>query len=144
MGNIKGLTPGKHGFHVHQSGELGNGCQDAGGHYNPNNKTHGDLDADIRHEGDFGNIKANSDGEASINITKTGSDLNKLIGRAIVVHEKEDDLGLGIAPDSKTTGTAGARLDCCLIQWEASSALSSSSLLSLIISVTLLALSQSL
>ena len=34
-------TPSKHGFHVHEHGELGNSCSDAGGHYNPHGKTHG-------------------------------------------------------------------------------------------------------
>ena len=37
--------------------------------------------------------------------------------RAIVVHDKEDDLGAGGASDSLTTGAAGARLDCCIIDW---------------------------
>lgn len=32
---------GKHGFHVHDKGDLGNQCVDAGGHYNPANMTHG-------------------------------------------------------------------------------------------------------
>ena len=30
-----------HGFHVHENGDLGNQCSDAGGHYNPKDKTHG-------------------------------------------------------------------------------------------------------
>ncbi len=29
------LSDGQHGFHVHEFGELGNYCDDAGGHYNP-------------------------------------------------------------------------------------------------------------
>ena len=34
-GRIYGLKKGLHGFHVHQNGELGNNCKDAGGHFNP-------------------------------------------------------------------------------------------------------------
>ena len=34
------------------------------------------------------------------------------------MHEKEDDLGKGGTTDSEATGSAGARLDCCTIDWE--------------------------
>ena len=32
---LSGLSPGSHGFHVHENGDLGNNCVAAGGHYNP-------------------------------------------------------------------------------------------------------------
>ena len=34
-GRIFGLEPGKHGFHVHAVGDLGDDCKAAGGHFNP-------------------------------------------------------------------------------------------------------------
>jgi len=115
-GEISGLTPGKHGFHVHQNGSLGNSCKDAGGHYNPNQKNHGSLNAAERHEGDFGNIVADNQGVATISVARKGSKLADIINRAIVVHAGVDDLGQGGDPGSLKTGNAGARLDCCLIQ----------------------------
>lgn len=32
---VTGLTPGLHGFHIHELGDLSNGCVSAKGHYNP-------------------------------------------------------------------------------------------------------------
>ena len=42
-------------------------------------------------------------------------DTNVLL-KAIVVHEGQDDLGLGGDAGSTATGNAGARLGCCVIQ----------------------------
>lgn len=36
-GQITNLTPGKHGFHIHALGDLSNGCDSTGGHFNPHN-----------------------------------------------------------------------------------------------------------
>lgn len=33
--SISGLQPGEHGFHIHEKGDLTNGCLSMGGHYNP-------------------------------------------------------------------------------------------------------------
>ena len=40
-GVIRGLEPGKHGFHIHATGDLGDGCKAAGGHFNPFNVRNG-------------------------------------------------------------------------------------------------------
>ncbi|KAG0746143.1 hypothetical protein G6F57_008161 [Rhizopus arrhizus] len=116
--SFTGLKPGKHGFHVHEFGDHTNGCISAGPHYNPHGKTHGAPDADIRHAGDLGNITASSSGEASLNIKDSQVKLigpYTVIGRTIVVHADEDDLGLGGHELSPTTGNAGDRLACGVI-----------------------------
>ena len=54
--------------------------------------------------------------------------------RTIVVHADEDDLGAGLgsaADESKRTGNAGARLDCCLVTHTAGAAASSQAQLAL-------------
>uniref|UniRef100_A0A6A7G293 Superoxide dismutase [Cu-Zn] n=1 Tax=Hirondellea gigas TaxID=1518452 RepID=A0A6A7G293_9CRUS len=117
-GEITGLQPGDHGFHVHMFGDLSDGCLSAAGHYNPHNKEHGGPTVDNRHVGDLGNITAGDDGKATIDITDSLVSLTgqfSVIGRAVVVHADTDDLGLGGHDDSKTTGHAGGRLACGVI-----------------------------
>jgi len=115
---MKGLTPGKHGFHIHQFGNLTGGCKTAGGHYNPHGKTHGGPGNPNRHVGDLGNVEAGADG---VGILKLEDDLVQLsgefsvIGRAMVCHAGEDDLGKGGHDDSLTTGHAGGRVACGVI-----------------------------
>lgn len=109
-GWITGLTPGKHGFHVHTSGDVsGDGCNSTGSHYNPRMAPHGSPknEANRRHIGDLGNIVANQDGVAFVKITDhiiTLSGTESILGRALVVHANEDDL--------TATANTGARLAC--------------------------------
>jgi|SRR5579871_112858 len=107
-GEITGLTPGGHGFHVHQFGD----CSSAdpkchGAHFNPDKKKHGGPDAEERHVGDLGNIMANDMGIATIKMKDKVialSGLHNIIGRSIIIHAKEDDL------KSDPAGNAGDRI----------------------------------
>lgn len=107
-GEVTGLKPGEHGFHVHEYGD----CSDAdgkcaGGHFNPTGAPHGGRDAEQRHDGDLGNIKADDDGKAVINFQDRVLRLNgprSILGRGLVVHADPDDL------KTQPTGNAGARV----------------------------------
>lgn len=111
-GDVNGLTPGMHGFHIHDFGDCSDSGKAAGGHYNPKNNPHGNVLKDGQahaHAGDMGNVEADSQGVAHINVTIPGMTLagGKLsaAGRAVVVHEKADDFG-------QPVGNAGGRVGC--------------------------------
>ncbi|XP_003737085.1 superoxide dismutase [Cu-Zn] [Galendromus occidentalis] len=117
-GEVTGLKEGKHGFHVHQYGDTTNGCVSAGAHFNPTNKTHGGPSDEERHVGDLGNLIADKDGKAKVDIVDKLIALEGahcIIGRSLVVHADEDDLGKGGHELSSTTGNAGARVACAVI-----------------------------
>ena len=113
VADVEGLEPGKHGFHIHQFGDCSaSDGTSAGGHFNPENVAHGGPDASVRHVGDLGNLEADESGKAHYErvdtfVTLSGS--HSVIGRAVVVHAKEDDLS------SQPTGAAGSRLACGVI-----------------------------
>ena len=109
-GTVRNLTPGKHGFHVHEFGDLSDlkEGKSTGGHFSPGGHDHGkpSNEAAERHIGDLGNITAGENGVANVDITDDVIDLhgkNSIVGRGIVVHAKEDDFG-------QPTGNAGARV----------------------------------
>jgi len=118
--NVTGLKVGNHGFHIHGNGN----CKDPGSHFNPAKKDHGfifESDRDY-HIGDFGNIEIEEnsilDKSYSVNSKLAGifaENGNNVIGKVFVLHEGEDDLGLGDEDDSKTTGHAGRKMACCVI-----------------------------
>jgi superoxide dismutase, Cu-Zn family len=104
-GEVTGLKPGKHGFHIHMFGDLrAPDGMSAGGHYNPHGAPHGSPESKEHHEGDLGNIEANSQGVAKINVKAGDLELDEVVGRTVVVHGDADDL------KSQPAGNAGPRI----------------------------------
>jgi Cu-Zn family superoxide dismutase len=113
VADVTGLTPGKHGFHVHEFGDCSSSDgNSAGGHFNPKHKQHGAPDASDRHACDLGNIEADASGKAHLEwsdkvMKLSGAD--SIVGHSVIVHEKVDDL------KTQPTGNAGGRLACGVI-----------------------------
>jgi len=113
VASLTGLTPGKHGFHIHEFGDCS--AEDgtsAGGHFNPAGMPHSMPSSDKRHAGDMGNLEAGSDGTAHMDYVDAVMSLSgehSIIGHSVIVHEKEDDL------KTQPTGNAGARVACGVI-----------------------------
>ena len=112
---VSQAPPGRHGLHVHEQGQCGDGGKAAGDHYNPNRVKHGYLPEEGftgAHAGDLGNIEVGLDGTGTLELTVPGLSLRSgphpVIGRAIILHAREDDFG-------QPTGNAGGRIGCGVI-----------------------------
>ena len=112
-GEVLGLAPGQHGFHVHEYGDCSAlDAGSAGAHFNPDKKPHGGPDDASRHVGDLGNITADDTGKATISLKDkliALSGEHSIIGRAVIVHADKDDF------KSQPGGNAGERLACGVI-----------------------------
>ncbi|NKB25631.1 MAG: superoxide dismutase family protein [Kiritimatiellae bacterium] len=107
---LSGLSPGKHGFHIHEYGDCsGADGKTAGGHFNPHGKHHSGPNKPERHVGDLGNILADKEGNATYTRVDTHVTIESIIGKSLIVHAKEDDL------TSQPTGAAGPRVACGVI-----------------------------
>jgi Cu-Zn family superoxide dismutase len=113
VADVTGLTPGQHGFHIHEFGDCSApDATSAGGHFNPHHTQHGSPDAAARHAGDFGNLEADASGKAHYERVDTTISLDgadSIVGHGVIVHEKADDL------KTQPTGNAGARVACGVI-----------------------------
>jgi superoxide dismutase, Cu-Zn family len=113
VADLNGLTPGKHGFHIHEFGDCSaKDAASAGSHFNPQGTPHGAPTDAKRHIGDLGNIEADSSGKAHLewadpHLKFEGA--NSIIGRGVIIHTKADDL------KTQPTGDAGGRVACGVI-----------------------------
>lgn len=110
VADVWGLTPGKHGFHIHEYGNCSaEDASSAGGHFSVSDNEHaGPTDA-YRHVGDMGNITADSSGHAHLELTDpviAFEGMFSILGRSVVVHAEEDDLS------TQPAGDAGPRVAC--------------------------------
>lgn len=110
---VAGLTPGEHGFHVHEVGDCSAAdATSAKGHFNPAGKMHGHYGSTERHGGDMVNLVASADGTASYSAEVSGLSLTGptgVVGRSVVIHADPDDY------KSQPAGNSGKRIACGVI-----------------------------
>ncbi len=131
--DLKGLTQGWHGIHLHNVGDCsdgGDGFKASGGHVDPENRDHGLLNPNGPERADLPNIYANADGRATAEIFNSAVALYASEeaaaaagpyplmdedGFAIVVHANADD------HETQPIGGAGPRVACAAIAGTGSS-----------------------
>src|SRR4030088_196388 len=113
VADVENLKPGKHGFHIHEKGDCSApDAASAGAHFNPTHHHHDGPATAEHHAGDLGNITVDASGRVHLEWTGklqlNGPD--SIIGKSVVVHEKEDDL------KTDPTGNSGGRIACGVIE----------------------------
>lgn len=112
--DVRGLKPGKHGFHIHENGDCASAdFSSAGGHFSPEGHEHGAPTDDQHHTGDLGNLEAGPDGVATaqmeMKLELSADAEDSILGKAVIIHEKADDM------KSQPSGAAGPRVACGVI-----------------------------
>jgi Cu-Zn family superoxide dismutase len=103
--HLMGLSPGKHGIHIHNHGDLSDPhLISAGSHYDTDKHKHGGPETAEHHSGDLGNITADDAGNAHLEIMLKNMKLDSLVGKSVIVHANEDDL------KSDPAGNSGGRI----------------------------------
>ena len=118
-GEISGLKPNaKHAIHIHEKGDLSApDLMSTGGHYNPEKHQHGGpTTSKLIHAGDLGNLESDDKGVAKMDLTvdniSLGGAKNDVLGKAVIVHAKEDDF------KSQPSGNAGGRIGGGVIEMQ--------------------------
>ena len=113
--DVKGLAPhSEHGFHIHDKGDCSSGDgMSAGGHFNPDAKSHGAHTGAQHHVGDLPSLKADTNGDVKLSFENTSisllDGLSNVVGRGLIVHRDPDDF------KTQPTGNSGPRLSCGVI-----------------------------
>ena len=99
--DVSGLTPGPHGFHIHDVGACTPDFSAAGGHFAPSGHGHGFMYGDDQHAGDLPNLYAAGDGTARADVftgkITLAADADTTVfdddGSAIIIHAQPDSYG---------------------------------------------------
>ena len=114
-GSLRGVPPGSHGLHLHETGRCDPPFESAGGHWNPSKRRHGLENPQGPHLGDLANLDALADSVAEVRTATTGGTLrgpNGLFdgdGATVVLHARPDD------NRTDPSGSSGSRIACGVV-----------------------------
>lgn len=111
---LKGLTPGPHGFRIHETKKCEGDFASAGNIYNPLGAKHGFLNDEGPMAGDLPNLIATPSGDVDVELLNPFVTLSKeseeslfdADGASFVIFEKGDDYV------SEGDGNSGSRIGC--------------------------------
>ncbi|GJJ77123.1 copper chaperone for superoxide dismutase [Entomortierella parvispora] len=113
---VQGLTPGPHGIHVHELGDISKGAASTGDHFNPTEVRHGSPETG--HVGDLGNIEVDEKGWGDLVLESRRLKVWDIIGRSVVVTENEDrfaSASSSAASSGKDDGGSGRGIICGIV-----------------------------
>lgn len=110
--HLNSLTPGLHGFHIHQKPNCGDNGKAAGGHFDPNNtqKHLGPYNPN-GHLGDLPVLYVNQKHKAQIPTLAPRLTVKAIQGHSLIIHKHGDNY----SDKPKPLGGGGARVACGLI-----------------------------
>lgn len=116
---LNGLTPGVHGFHVHEKPDCAPAMKDgkpvpalaAGGHYDPTGTGKHEGHEGQGHLGDLPALTVEADGTASAAVTAPRLKMADVKGRSLMIHAGRDNYSDQPAP----LGGGGARIACGVV-----------------------------
>ncbi len=114
--DLSHLTPGTHGFHVHENGSCDPGTKDgatvaglaAGGHLDPDHTGHHEGPTGTGHMGDLPALEVGVDGTATTAVVAPRLKIADVWGHALMIHQGGDNYADSPAP----LGGGGARVAC--------------------------------
>jgi Cu-Zn family superoxide dismutase len=117
---LRGLTPGLHGFHLHENPDCGAGVNDgekvaglaAGGHYDPESTGVHEGPFGAGHLGDLPALFVSAEGTATHPVLAPRLRLHQLDGRSLMIHAGGDNY----SDQPKPLGGGGARTACGVIK----------------------------
>lgn len=110
--NLHDLTPGTHGFHIHQNPSCADNAMAAGGHLDPaKSEKHEGPYAQKGHLGDLPILVVDKDGNATLPTMAPKLTMASFKGRALMIHMNGDNY----SDTPEKLGGGGARIACGVV-----------------------------